>query len=199
MYSPFSRISGKRGCFCSLSGHGWKAGQAPPAAEEAPCFRGSAPVCGFRQKPQTGTARRCSAASSLLTKEKGHPKLDVLKQGSHRDPAQRSRRESEEKVRPAHEKSPKAFFIALGLFLSWSGQRGSNSLPPPWQGGALPDELCPRNKGYFSKGNPPCQEFVSIFSKFSSGASGVSATLSSSVSSAPSSTNSMSPTGSSAG
>ena len=23
----------------------------------------------------------------------------------------------------------------------WSGQRGSNSLPPPWQGGALPDEL----------------------------------------------------------
>ena len=26
----------------------------------------------------------------------------------------------------------------------WSGQRGSNSLPPPWQGGALPDELCPQ-------------------------------------------------------
>ena len=30
---------------------------------------------------------------------------------------------------------------------SWSGQRGSNSLPPPWQGGALPDELCPRKQG----------------------------------------------------
>ena len=28
--------------------------------------------------------------------------------------------------------------------LNWSGQRGSNSLPPPWQGGALPDELCPQ-------------------------------------------------------
>ena len=28
--------------------------------------------------------------------------------------------------------------------LIWSGQRGSNSLPPPWQGGALPDELCPQ-------------------------------------------------------
>ena len=26
----------------------------------------------------------------------------------------------------------------------WSGQRGSNSLPPPWQGGALPDELRPQ-------------------------------------------------------
>ena len=33
----------------------------------------------------------------------------------------------------------------LKLFLSvlWSGWRGSNSLPPPWQGGALPDELHP--------------------------------------------------------
>ena len=27
--------------------------------------------------------------------------------------------------------------------LSWSGWRGSNPLPPPWQGGALPDELHP--------------------------------------------------------
>ena len=26
---------------------------------------------------------------------------------------------------------------------NWSGRRGSNSLPPPWQGGALPDELRP--------------------------------------------------------
>ena len=26
---------------------------------------------------------------------------------------------------------------------NWSGLRGSNSLPPPWQGGALPDELNP--------------------------------------------------------
>ena len=25
----------------------------------------------------------------------------------------------------------------------WSGRRGSNPLPPPWQGGALPDELRP--------------------------------------------------------
>ena len=27
----------------------------------------------------------------------------------------------------------------------WSGWRGSNSLPPPWQGGALPDELHPHH------------------------------------------------------
>ena len=32
-------------------------------------------------------------------------------------------------------------------FSLWSGRRGSNSLPPPWQGGALPDELHPhRNR-----------------------------------------------------
>ena len=29
----------------------------------------------------------------------------------------------------------------------WSGRRGSNSLPPPWQGGALPDELHPQMQG----------------------------------------------------
>ena len=36
------------------------------------------------------------------------------------------------------------------MFLSvlvWSGLRGSNSLPPPWQGGALPDELNPHQVG----------------------------------------------------
>ena len=31
------------------------------------------------------------------------------------------------------------------LTVLWSGLRGSNSLPPPWQGGALPDELNPHN------------------------------------------------------
>ena len=32
-------------------------------------------------------------------------------------------------------------------FFFWSGLRGSNSLPPPWQGGALPDELNPHQFG----------------------------------------------------
>ena len=39
--------------------------------------------------------------------------------------------------------APTAFVLwartAYGL--RWSERRGSNSLPPPWQGGALPDEL----------------------------------------------------------
>ena len=29
-------------------------------------------------------------------------------------------------------------------FFLWSGLRGSNPPPPPWQGGALPNELNPR-------------------------------------------------------
>ena len=33
--------------------------------------------------------------------------------------------------------------ICFRCFWLWSGLRGSNSLPPPWQGGALPDELNP--------------------------------------------------------
>ena len=33
----------------------------------------------------------------------------------------------------------------------WSGLRGSNSLPPPWQGGALPDELNPLIFGAFDR------------------------------------------------
>ena len=41
----------------------------------------------------------------------------------------------------------------------WSGQRGSNSLPPPWQGGALPDELCPRQRLLFYHKILPCQVF----------------------------------------
>ena len=35
------------------------------------------------------------------------------------------------------------FALPLGYSADWSGLRGSNSLPPPWQGGALPDELKP--------------------------------------------------------
>ena len=40
--------------------------------------------------------------------------------------------------------------IALTSFVLWSGLRGSNSLPPPWQGGALPDELKPQMRDVFT-------------------------------------------------
>ena len=41
---------------------------------------------------------------------------------------------------PRHHMSRNCF-----LLFFWSGRRGSNSLPPPWQGGALPDELRPHS------------------------------------------------------
>ena len=34
-------------------------------------------------------------------------------------------------------------YLGVNFHSCWSGRRGSNSLPPPWQGGALPDELRP--------------------------------------------------------
>ena len=33
----------------------------------------------------------------------------------------------------------------LGILCKWSGKRGSNPPPPPWQGGALPNELFPQS------------------------------------------------------
>ena len=59
-------------------------------------------------------------------------------------------------------------------FLCWSGLRDSNSLPPPWQGGALPDELNPQtivllypagaglSSPFFADGNKKCRPLVGI-------------------------------------
>ncbi len=43
----------------------------------------------------------------------------------------------------------------------WSGLRGSNSLPPPWQGGALPDELNPHLWCFRSESNQRHEDFQS--------------------------------------
>ena len=40
---------------------------------------------------------------------------------------------------------------SLLLFHLWSGRRGSNSLPRPWQGRALPDELRPQMTPIFQR------------------------------------------------
>ena len=53
----------------------------------------------------------------------------------------------------------------------WSGLRGSNSLPPPWQGGALPDELNPQLLFYYTQRKTACQDsflhsHLSFFSVF---------------------------------
>ncbi len=56
----------------------------------------------------------------------------------------------------------------------WSGLRDSNSPPPPWQGGALPDELNPQtivllypagaglSSPFFADGNKKCRPLVGI-------------------------------------
>ena len=44
---------------------------------------------------------------------------------------------------------------------AWSGLRGSNSLPPPWQGGALPDELNPQNWCLRPESNQRHEDFQS--------------------------------------
>ena len=44
---------------------------------------------------------------------------------------------------------------------SWSGLRGSNPLPPPWQGGALPDELNPHKWCLRSESNQRHGDFQS--------------------------------------
>ena len=48
----------------------------------------------------------------------------------------------------------------------WSGRRGSNPLPPPWQGGALPDELRPQNTVDYSKVPPVCQWQIKNIPRF---------------------------------
>ena len=45
------------------------------------------------------------------------------------------------------QKSHRLCISASTMASCWSGRRGSNSLPPPWQGGALPDELRPHING----------------------------------------------------
>ena len=68
-----------------------------------------------------------------------------------------------QRVRSSHKRKRTS---RLGCPFIWSGQRGSNSLPPPWQGGALPDELCPRNESYSSKNIPTCQGKIKSFLNF---------------------------------
>ncbi len=56
---------------------------------------------------------------------------------------------------------------AFRLDRVWSGRRGSNSLPPPWQGGALPDELRPQNSIDYMHSRTICQyRFLKIIQFF---------------------------------
>ncbi len=58
---------------------------------------------------------------------------------------------------------PKTKDTPKGVFCFWSGRRGSNSLPRPWQGRALPDELRPRNGIDYSVLHRCCQPRIYYF------------------------------------
>ena len=47
-------------------------------------------------------------------------------------------------------------------YFYWSGLRGSNPPPPPWQGGALPNELNPRKWCLRSESNQRHRDFQSL-------------------------------------
>ena len=76
----------------------------------------------------------------------GIPRMAMAIRRSPASPRMISRaaRRSRQRVRGAVCKKKKAPSSQMVLF--WSGRRGSNSLPRPWQGRALPDELRPQTQ-----------------------------------------------------
>ena len=52
--------------------------------------------------------------------------------------------------------------LARSAFVFWSGLRGSNPPPPPWQGGALPNELNPHIWCLRSESNQRHRDFQSL-------------------------------------
>ena len=67
--------------------------------------------------------------------------------------------------RPVRASSPRKKILDTQRVSSifWSGRRGSNSLPRPWQGRALPDELRPRNGIDYSVSRRRCQPRICYF------------------------------------
>ena len=61
-------------------------------------------------------------------------------------------------VRRVQNKKPHRFGCGFSF---WSGLRGSNPPPPPWQGGALPNELNPRKWCLRSESNQRHGDFQS--------------------------------------
>ena len=113
------------------------------------------------------SAFRCRDGVRRRSKQKRH-RLSVvpLERATRISPKRRLRRIQRGEIEEAAGELPatagKATIAATvsadgARKMKWSGRRGSNSLPPPWQGGALPDELRPRNDAYYSRPFLICQ------------------------------------------
>ena len=118
-----------------------ESGAALPVADAASRFQGSAPFggheCGRRTagatRAQPSRRRGSLAALSAATRTRA-PKRATGTFFSLRSCP----------VRASARVIPKRNTILSDGVSFWSGRRGSNSLPRPWQGRALPDELRPQ-------------------------------------------------------
>ena len=132
--------------------------EAPPAAEEARRFRGSVPTAGRG----SGWEPADTTVSAEEHAKKSPPIWVVIygagdEESAEAPPAAEEARRFRGSVptagrgsgwEPADttvsaEEHAKKITTQMGGDL-WSGRRGSNSLPRPWQGRALPDELRPQ-------------------------------------------------------
>ncbi len=113
---------------------------------------------GYDQRRRNAFNPRSPAKRDFTAKRFHQPQADFTRPSGrisqntpvkqNRSPAKRLRfwEEPQRNERTAafhakHKKPPQAIG---SLRRRWSGRRDSNSLPPPWQGGALPNELRPQ-------------------------------------------------------
>ena len=158
--SAFQQNCSKNGV-PSLGAGDEESAEAPPAADEARRFRGSVPAvgCGSRRQPADTTV-----SAEAHTKKTppvgwcfwsgrrgsnslpGIPRMAVAIRRSPASPLDLTRfAQVEAASSPVLRHIPKRIPHPVGWgILFWSGRRGSNSLPRPWQGRALPDELRPQ-------------------------------------------------------
>ena len=139
--------------------------EAPPAAEEARRIRGSVPTAGRGSgwEPADTAVSNQEHAKKITTQMGGDlcdcPQvlLSALPPTARKGECEGetfagfpTRVQSPARRRPllrSKSAAPKKKDTHVGVFLFWSGRRGSNSLPRPWQGRALPDELRPQTQG----------------------------------------------------
>ena len=140
--------------------------EAPPAAEEARRFRGSVLTAGRGSGWELGdTAVSAEEHAKKITTQMGGdfwsgrrgsnslPSIPRMAVAIRRSPASPLDLTCFAQVEAATSSLPAVSFQKRKShpdgwdFLFWSGRRGSNSLPRPWQGRALPDELRPQTQG----------------------------------------------------
>src|SRR5699024_6753123 len=120
-------------------------GKSAVFPSETCSFAGKSPVipaktCSFGRKGGTSSFAEVSASSLRLPRGNGTISLSSVFPSETSSFARKGEAYPYGAVFAAQRRKRSG----KGVLRRWSGQRDSNSLPPPWQGGALPNELCPR-------------------------------------------------------